>query len=124
MVVRYERERLTKAGKPKLAKKVHHASLEEGDGAGYDIQSFNEDGTAIYIEVKTTVGGIGQPFDISLNEVEFSHKNSEGYRLYRIFNFGSEESSPGLHIVEGSIKDQFSLKPMSYRVSGWNLENK
>ncbi|MBH9787848.1 DUF3883 domain-containing protein, partial [Clostridioides difficile] len=35
-----------------------HTSLIEGDGAGYDIEATKEDGTSIFIEVKTTKGGI------------------------------------------------------------------
>ena len=45
-------------GRPDLAEKVIHVSQIEGDGAGYDIKSFHEDGTVKYIEVKTTRGGI------------------------------------------------------------------
>ena len=39
----------------------------DGDGAGYDILSFETDGTERFLEVKTTVGYERTPFFISPN---------------------------------------------------------
>ncbi len=39
-----------------LAEKVRHVSQLQGDGAGYDIESYSLDGTIKYVEVKTTKG--------------------------------------------------------------------
>ncbi len=46
--------------RPDLAKKVEWTADVRGDGAGYDITSFNGDGSARLIEVKTT--GLGKQF--------------------------------------------------------------
>ncbi len=44
-------------------------SDEDGDGAGYDIASFERDGRARLIEVKTTRGWERTPFHITCNEL-------------------------------------------------------
>lgn len=64
-----ETKRLKMAGRQDLADKVEWTSKQFGDGAGYDIASFADDGTAIFIEVKTTKGPITTPFYISNNEL-------------------------------------------------------
>jgi hypothetical protein len=53
-VLDYEKWRLVKAGKKKLADEVQWISKDVGDGTGYDILSKNEDGSNRFIEVKTT----------------------------------------------------------------------
>jgi len=55
LVVGLEKLRLTQAGKPELVARIKHIS-EEHDGAGYDILSFEEDGSERPIEVKATTG--------------------------------------------------------------------
>ena len=52
---------------------------------GYDIKSFNVDGTARFIEVKTTKQGIDTEFFMTPNEIEFSELNHESYFLYRVY---------------------------------------
>jgi Domain of unknown function (DUF3883) len=47
---------LLPAARADLAAKARHVSQIEGDGAGYDIESFEIDGTPKFIEVKTTRG--------------------------------------------------------------------
>ena len=62
LVLHHERLRLGQ-DRPDLAKKVKWISQELGDGAGYDILSFDITGKERLIEVKTTIGhrasGIG-----------------------------------------------------------------
>ncbi len=67
-VLELERSRLEAAGQPELAEKVAWVSKEVGDGLGYDIESFEEDGHQIFIEVKTTKGPIDTPFYLTENE--------------------------------------------------------
>ena len=57
-VLALERDRLTAAGRKDLANKIVHTSQEIGDGAGYDITSYDLDGSLRHIEVKTTRGGL------------------------------------------------------------------
>ena len=87
-VRRYEIKRLNALGKSALAAKVAWVSKTVGDGLGHDIKFFADDGSQIFIEVKTTRGPIGTPFFISPNEVRASMERGSAYRLYRVFNFG------------------------------------
>jgi hypothetical protein len=57
LVVTYEISRLTHNGRPDLASLVTHVAADEGDNAGYDVRSFDDDGHVKFIEVKTTKGG-------------------------------------------------------------------
>ncbi len=58
----YERWRLRDF--PALQEKILHTATED-DGAGYDILSFNTDGSERHVEVKTTVGSLNADFFIS-----------------------------------------------------------
>ena len=82
LVLEYERKRLHDVGLIDLANKVKHVSAEEGDGAGYDILSFEENGEKKFIEVKTTRGSVRSDFYISANEVEFSKNHADNFYLY------------------------------------------
>ena len=44
------------AGRTDLAERIRWASHVDGDGGGYDILSFDTDGSDRLIEVKTTKG--------------------------------------------------------------------
>src|SRR5690242_10651773 len=69
MILRFEHERLWRAGKRSLADRIDHVSSTQGDHLGYDIQSFEPDGRDRLIEVKTTRFGAMTPFFASRNEV-------------------------------------------------------
>ena len=56
LVFDYERRWLLERGRPDLADRVVHVSVELGDGAGYDVSSFLLDETPHHIEVKATRG--------------------------------------------------------------------
>ena len=49
-------------------------AIVKGDSAGYDIRSFNLDGSDRHIEVKSTAGPASNAFYISPNEIAFSEK--------------------------------------------------
>jgi hypothetical protein len=69
-VLLHERTNLRNSGRDDLAKQIRWTSQEDGDGAGYDIHSFEPDGRDRLIEVKTTNGWERTPFHISRNELE------------------------------------------------------
>ena len=110
-VLNYERARLIYEGRETLAEKIEHTSLELGDGAGFDIRSFNEDGTDRFIEAKTTKYGKETPFYISNNEVSFSQDYENSFHLYRVFEF---RNLPRLYCKQGSVSKSFSLTPTMY----------
>lgn len=111
-VVQFERTRLNDEARPDLAAEIDWLSERLGDGAGYDIMSFEASGAARFIEVKTTNGGPETPFIVSRNEKEFSADVGDAFCLYRVFNFAI---SPKLFIVRGSLADNFVLDAMDYR---------
>lgn len=62
----------------------------KGDGDGYDILSFAEDGSELLIEVKTTNGGKSVPFLLTPHELEVWRKESSQFRLFRIYWFSGD----------------------------------
>lgn len=115
LVLDYETRRLVEAGRPDLAKKIEHVSFEQGDGAGYDIKSYNLDGSELYIEVKTTTGAADTAFYISSNEVEFSRKNSTSFVIYRLANYDSISKSAVFYDIYGCVEVSCSMIPTTYR---------
>lgn len=86
-VLHHEKIRLENIGRSDLARKVRWISEEEGDGAGYDIESYSPTGDIRLIEVKTTNGWERTPFHISRNELAVSEDRPAEWRLLRLWNF-------------------------------------
>lgn len=72
---------LNAADRQDLARRVRWVSDEEGDGAGYEITSFQPGGRERLIEVKTTNCWERIPFDISRNEIEVADARRDTWRL-------------------------------------------
>jgi Domain of unknown function (DUF3883)/Domain of unknown function (DUF3427) len=115
LVVEHEKRSLTESGRSDLAEMVRHVSIVEGDGAGYDVESFTPDGEVKYIEVKTTRGTAQIPFYITANEVEFSKKHPNNYYLYRVCHYKEGSKSGKFYIDIGSVEEVFQLTPTQYR---------
>ncbi len=113
-VIGYEQHRLTEMGHPELFQKLEWVSDTQGDGAGYDILSFESDALHRYIEVKATNGGIASSFVVSHNELEFSAEAGDQFYLYRVFQLSGE---PKLFILRGDLSSQLYLKPLDFRAS-------
>jgi hypothetical protein len=117
-VFKEERKKLLNSSNPKLAESVKHVSKEIGDGFGYDIESYDENGNKIYIEVKTTK--LDADSDFFLTENEFIKlKESSNYYIYRVFNFNIDNKT-GLYFKINGIKDferYYIKRPISFRVS-------
>lgn len=113
-VLQKERERLQDANKIALSSNIIHVSQKLGDGAGYDILSYNEDGSHIYIEVKTTLGNSNRAFYISENELEFAKQNSESYQMYRVCNFDMERNSAELFVLNAEDLLKLNISPINY----------
>lgn len=112
--INFERARLISLGKESLADKIEHVALTQGDGAGFDILSYEANGSDRFVEVKTTKYGKHSPFFISSNELRFSEKYQENYHLHRIFQFRND---PHLFSLPGSVSNNFILSPTEYRAS-------
>lgn len=116
LVYNLEKKKLIENNEENLANEVIWESKENGDGAGYDIKSFekiNGKYVEIYIEVKGTNKGINEPFDISKNEIDASNKYKERYYIYRISNIYS--NNPKLYKINGRIEENFELEATSYK---------
>lgn len=110
-VVRFERARLIHAGKENLADRVERVSVTLGDREGFDVGSFDEQGTDRLIEVKTTAYGKETPFYLTRNELEVSRERSRHYHLYRLFRFRAD---PRLFSVRGALDEVCLLDPVQY----------
>ncbi len=86
-VLDHEKRFLTLIDRSDLAGNVRWVSKEEGDGAGYDILSFDDRGEKKYVEVKTTLGSNRTPFYVSRNEMAFCKKNASQFNLVRLYDF-------------------------------------
>ena len=53
-------------------------TAEEGDGAGYDVLSFNTTGRERLLEVKTTNGSARTPFFLARNECDVAKERPGG----------------------------------------------
>jgi hypothetical protein len=113
-VLNFEKARLIKVGREKLADRIEHTSVEQGDGVGFDIRSFEESGKDRLIEVKTTRYSRHTPFYMSSNELAVSSAEAQRYYLYRLFRFGREI---GLFTLSGRLEGRFAMAPTQYRVS-------
>ena len=113
-VVQFERWRLMQRGLERLAGQVEHTSRVHGDGAGYDILSFDEGGRERFIEVKTTAYAKDTPFFISDNELSFANSHELGFYLYRVFEF---RRAPRLFELRGRPDGHCRLDPVTYRAS-------
>jgi hypothetical protein len=118
-VMKYEIDKLNRANKQYLVNKIKHVSKDEGDGTGYDIQSFDKAGNKIYIEVKTTKGRRNSTFFITRNELERSKIEKANYFLYRLYNYNEAKESADLLIIQGDLTILCEF-PIIYKI---NLTN-
>lgn len=110
-VVELEARRLHSAGKKALSERIEHVAASRGDGLGYDVLSFEEDGRERLIEVKTTAFGELTPFFVSRNELARSEADAERYHLYRVFDFRQRAR---LFQLPGAITASCTLEPTTY----------
>lgn len=113
-VLEFEQQRLRAQGEHELFQRVDWVADRLGDGAGYDILSYDTPLKPRYIEVKTTNGPHASSFVISRNELEFSKEAEDAFHLYRVFQF---RESPCLYILNGDVSKHLHLEPMDYRAS-------
>lgn len=114
MVFAFERQYLIGQGRPDLARKVRWVSQEDGDGAGYDIQSYDLKGSERLIEVKTTNGLQTTPFYLTRNELSFSKERPTEFRICRLYDFSKK---PRMFELVPPIEKLVRLEPISYSAS-------
>jgi hypothetical protein len=113
-VIDVEKRQLTDAGVPDLAKKVRWVAAEDGDGAGYDVLSFNRRGDERLIEVKTTNGSARTPFFLTRNECALANERPTDWRIYRVHRFAKE---PRIFTIKPPLENAVRLTAATWRAS-------
>jgi Domain of unknown function (DUF3883) len=113
-VLEVERKKLAKVERPDLAKKVRWVAAEDGDGAGYDILSFDPSGKERFIEVKTTNGAARTPFFLTRNEHQTASAHAETWRLYRVHLFAQ---TPRIFTLVPPLESVLHLRTEAWRAS-------
>ncbi len=113
-VLAIEKKKLEKFQRPDLLERVRWVSAEDGDGAGYDILSFDPDGRERLIEVKTTNGAARTPFFLSENERQRAATSAESWRLYRVHSFAQK---PRIFQIIPPLDEMLHLRPDTWRAS-------
>lgn len=113
-VVDLERRRLTVADRSDLARKVRWVAAEDGDGAGYDVLSFDLTGGKRLLEVKTTNGSARTPFFLTRNECEVAAERPAEWLIYRVHLFAKE---PRIFTIAPPVENAVKLLPETWRAS-------
>ncbi len=98
---------------------VIHFSRKYGDGAGYDILSRKgEDYELLYIEVKTTRGGLDTPFYMSENEKTFIEIYRDNALIYRVYNYNQDTNVGEIEIITyDDLIQNYDFNPITYKVT-------
>lgn len=114
IVIELEKEYLISKGRKDLAKKVEKTKF---DYFGYDIDSFEPDGTSKQIEVKATKSKLGQAnFFLSSNELSKAQE-LKNYYIYMVYDILTQ--SPKVWRIANPFKPENKKvlrTPISYRV--------
>jgi hypothetical protein len=113
-VVDLERKRLSDGNRSDLARKVRWTAVEDGDGAGYDVSSFNLGGHPQFIEVKTTNGSSRTPFFLTRNECDIANQCPNEWRIYRVHLFATD---PRIFTVVPPLNASLRLSAETWRAS-------
>lgn len=102
---------------PEYESSVRHVSKLDGDGAGYDISSFDKDKKIVYIEVKTTTGRKETPFYMSATEYAFFELHKDNYIIARVYDFDKETGTGKIEYLPGAqIEGTFEKEVFSYKI--------
>lgn len=111
-VVEFERRRLEKAGKPKLAKDVRWVSDLDGDGYGYDVRSFDADSEEPrLLEIKTTCGNERTSFWMTRRECDVAAEQGGIYRVRRVFHFRNQVK---MFEIAPPLESSLRLEPATF----------
>jgi hypothetical protein len=113
-VFHLEQRQLSAAGQADLARRVRWVAAENGDGAGYDVLSFDLSGRERLVEVKTTNGPARTPFFLTRNECDLAAERPEAWRIYRLHLFAK---TPRIFAVLPPLRKTLILTPETWRAS-------
>jgi hypothetical protein len=109
--VAYERWRLR--DHQELLKKLRHVSKED-DTLGYDIESFELDGTPRFIEVKGTLGPMETRFFLSASELACAEAKGDQYVVLRVARLADD---PKCCEIRYPFDGKLDLTPATYSVA-------
>jgi hypothetical protein len=115
LVINAERKRLEEAGLHEQAMKV----AKQGDGAGYDVLSFDEAGHPLHIEVKTTTNGKDEPFYMSAQERAYVDACQATYLLYRVYDFNPATGSGSFYKLSAE-----EVKSLEFTATGFEVSKR
>lgn len=111
LVLHHEKRSLLAAGREDLADRVRWTAIQDGDGYGFDIASYEPDGRERLIEVKTTNGWERTPFHISRNELAVAEARRDDWHLVRIWSFAR---SPQAYVLRFPLEAHVELTATSF----------
>lgn len=109
-----ERKRLAAGDRDDLARQVRWVAMEDGDGAGFDVLSFDLGGNERLIEVKTTNGAGRTPFFMTRNELAVAGEKPKHWHLYRVHLFAQQ---PRIFTLRPPLEESVAMSPETWRVS-------
>ncbi|MDE5776676.1 MAG: DUF3883 domain-containing protein, partial [Treponemataceae bacterium] len=72
----------------------------------------------LYIEVKTTKGGLDTPFYMSENEKAFIEIYKENTQIYRVYNYNQETNVGEIEIITyEELMKNYDFNPITYKVT-------
>lgn len=102
---------------PEYKGSVRHVSKLDGDGAGYDILSFDEMKNIVYIEVKSTTKKKETPFYMSASEYAFFEMHKEAYVIARVYEFDISAQKGKVEYIRGAdVESVFEKEVSAYKV--------
>jgi hypothetical protein len=114
-VMEVEERRLFAAGRKDLLRDLRWVSELDGDGAGFDILSFDPlSGARKLIEVKTTCGDSTTPFFVSRTEKSLADDCPMEFNLYRVFDFAA---APRIFTLRSPLEDSVLLEAETWRAA-------
>lgn len=113
-----EQTRLRRAGRPDLADQVRWVALESVS-EGYDILSYEADGTERLIEVKATQGR-GTAFEITSNEWAVASRMRETYVIARV---ASVRTTPSVTWLRDPVQLEVDGRLLR-EASGWRVRTR
>jgi hypothetical protein len=112
----FEKQRLRKSGQITLARKVDWIS-RRAVGRGYDIKSYETDGSPRYVEVKSTSGS-GMTFVMSDYEWRVAVREKGAYYIYRVVDV---DKIPTLkRMVQNPVVAE-KLRKLERTAAGWKI---
>lgn len=119
-----EQEYFESIGRNDLAVRVRHVSVEDGDGLGYDVLSFFDNGKEKYIEVKSTITSIESPFNISKNELGFLREHMDDAFICRVLvSEDAPNEAPEYEMIPSYVVLDHDISPTAFIVKPKKVQN-